>query len=263
MIRFLLVLSVIYSGCTARLNPFEPVDGTNQQINLPTNDNSDRKVKLISDKKEQPQQVVRENKPQIATEQTDQMATNIKKAQETRPLETKKAKETKPVEVKKPQATKTNEMSVSKETSKVSSTQTPKNVVKTDCKLETKPISKKKASIKSSKNTIKKNVVSKNYKILPLITLDLIGENLSISTRNNYKLIRYYEEPKENKFVFDFKANLGVPTERGTIKSPYYDSYIVGNHPEDGFFRVVVPVKDSVSNYKVLIKNNKGTIIRK
>ena len=102
----------------------------------------------------------------------------------------------------------------------------------------------------------------KRYNVLPLLTIDLVDKNLIIKITNNYKIIKYYEDQPNNKFVFDFKANLGIPTAKEVLESSYYESYTVGNHPEEGFFRVVIPVKESTANYKVTIKNNVGTITR-
>ena len=76
-------------------------------------------------------------------------------------------------------------------------------------------------------------------------------------------MIRHYEEKNENKFVFDFQAAIGVPTANENLSTKYYKSYIVGNHPEDGYFRVVIITSDRVSNYKVMIKNNTVTITHK
>lgn len=278
MIRLLLLLSLLSVGSFARLNPFEPVDGTDQQINMPKKgidlnnpDDKDRTVKIISDKKEVQKETKKESSKPIKNDQKEQLATEIKKTQEKKAIEEtpvlKKLEEVtaatvppKKDEMMAKEATKDN-LKAHKSSSKTKSLKQKK--VKSKLKKSHKQSVSKASKIKKSveKKTINSN--STKYKALPLVTIDLKGDNLSISTRNNYKLVQYYEDPNENKFVFDFKANVGVPTERENINSPYYQSYTIGNHPEDGFFRVVIPVKDSVSLYKVLIKDNQGTIIRK
>lgn len=277
MIRLLLLLSLLSVGSFARLNPFEPVDGTDQQINMPKKgidlnnpDDKDRTVKIISDKKEAQKEAKKESSKPIKNDQKEQLATEIKKTQEKKAIEEtpvlKKLEEVtatvppKKEEMMAKEATKDN-LKAHKSSSKTKSLKQKK--VKSKLKKSHKQSVSKASKIKKSVEKKTTNSNSTKYKALPLVTIDLKGDNLSISTRNNYKLVQYYEDPNENKFVFDFKANVGVPTERENINSPYYQSYTIGNHPEDGFFRVVIPVKDSVSLYKVLIKDNQGTIIRK
>ncbi|GEM_PF-3185112 len=125
-------------------------------------------------------------------------------------------------------------------------------------------IEKKIVKSKSSKLVVK-NFLSKGkkYNILPLVTIEILDKKLTISTTSYNRIIKYYEDSKNNIFVFDFKANIGVPTAREKFHSAYFKSYTVGNHPKEKFFRVVIPVKDGVENYKIVIKNNIGTIIRK
>ncbi len=279
MIRLLLLLSLLSAGCSARLNPFEPVDGTDQQVNstkkgvdLNNPDATERTVKLVTDKNEAQKETKKEPSKPPKNDQKEQLATDLKKPQE------RKAIESTPTIKKVEDAA----AAVAPKKSEVMAQEAPqKSTKECDCSPKTKSVTSKKIKSKKSKakqtktkfvakaSKMKKTMATKTkstntkYKVLPLVTIDLMGDNLAISTRDNYKLIQYYEEPKENKFVFDFKASVGIPTERGDITSPYYDSYTVGNHPEEGFFRVVIPVKDGVSHYKVLIKDNKGTIIRK
>jgi len=110
---------------------------------------------------------------------------------------------------------------------------------------------------------VKKKFIPKTYKVLPFLTIISNKNNLIIKTRNKYKLIRYYDEANERKFVFDFKGKVLNYTKRKNLFAPYFKSYVVGNHAEDNFFRVVIKVKKATNRYKVSMKNNIATIYYK
>jgi hypothetical protein len=127
-------------------------------------------------------------------------------------------------------------------------------------KIIPKPI-KKKIIVKKPKPKPKpKKFVPHTYKVLPFLTINSNKNNISIKTRKRYKLIRYYIEPNEKKFVFDFKAKVKTYTKHKNLKAPYFRSYIVGNHPENNYFRVVIVTKKSTKKYKVSMKNNIAVI---
>jgi len=98
------------------------------------------------------------------------------------------------------------------------------------------------------------------YKVLPFLTIDSKVDSISIETRKKYKLIRYYLEQDSKKFVFDFKGKVLTYTKFKNILAPHFKFYMVGNHPEGNYFRVVIAAKDKMSKYKVVIKNNIATI---
>ena len=268
MIRFLLILSLMSASLFARLNPFEPVDGQfigddgpRTVTNLNSKDDGDRTVKIVSEKdevKKEPKKTVqKEMKSELKKVETVEPKVNSKE----KAIDTTIAKEA-PKKVVEEVLTQTSN-TVQVEPKKVQKTVTKKSNKKVS---KSKKYSKKKISkskVASSKKAQKKSIKAIRYNILPLLTIDLLDKNLTIKTTNNHKLIRYYEDKNENKFVFDFQANLGIPTANENLSSSYYKSYTVGNHPEDGYFRVVILASQSVSNYKVMIKNNIGTITHK
>lgn len=273
MIRFLLILSLISVSLSARLNPFEPVNAQDENsasprtvTNLNSPDDGSRTVKIVSDKKEEAKtkkeaqkEIKRvEIEPKIKEKANQPIPQKevVKEVKKVEPIEEKEAiaKEQEVQKTNQPQQKSLKEYKKNTKKVVVKKTKTKKRIVsKSKIKSNSKP-----------KKTVKKTVAqSIRYNVLPLLTIDLLDKNLTIKTTSNYKLIRYYEEKTENKFVFDFQADIGVPTAKEELSSPYYHSYIVGNHPEEGYFRVVIPAKESVSNYKVMIKDNIGTIIRK
>ena len=133
---------------------------------------------------------------------------------------------------------------------KVIENSVPKVVVEKLPKVVVKP--KPKPKPKPFKPTV--------YKVLPFLTIDAKIDSISIKTRKKYKLIRYYLEQDSKKFVFDFRGKVLTYTKFKGIKAPHFNSYMVGNHPEADYFRVVISAKDKMSKYKVVIKNNIATI---
>jgi hypothetical protein len=124
------------------------------------------------------------------------------------------------------------------------------------CKIMEKTIPKKIKKVRKKH----KEFVSMTYNVLPFITITSNKTNLVIKTRLKYKLIRYYDEANERKFVFDFKGKVLNYTKRRILDAPYFKSYVIGNHAEDEFFRVVIKVKRNTNLYKIFIKNNIATI---
>lgn len=276
MIRFLFILSLVSASLFARLNPFEPVDGQSMEevgprtvTNVNSKDDGNRTVKIISDKKDEmkkePKKIVQKETKNELTKELKRVETSETKVSAKEKVIDTVAQEApkKVVEAALNQVSGNNSKAVHIEPKKVKKSVTKKNNKKV---LKSKKYSKKKilkSKVASSKMAQKKSTKAIKYNILPLVTIDLLDKNLTIKTTSNHKLIKYYEEKSENKFVFDFQANVAVPTANENLSSQYYQSYIVGNHPEENFFRVVIRTKDDVSNYKVMIQNNIGTIIHK
>ncbi len=128
--------------------------------------------------------------------------------------------------------------------------------LKKQCKIMEKRIPKKIKKVRKKH----KEFVSMTYNVLPFITITSNKTNLVIKTRLKYKLIRYYDEANERKFVFDFKGKVLNYTKRRILDALYFKSYVIGNHAEDEFFRVVIKVKRNTNLYKIFIKNNIATI---
>lgn len=146
-----------------------------------------------------------------------------------------------------------------KKSSKVSKDKlTPNNIVemKKDENLTKKTQVTKVKAIKIIKPKVQVKLVEKIYNILPFLSLDLKKNQLVITSRTKYKIIKYYREAKENKIILDFKGNVKHYTKRGSFISEEFEKFIVGNHPKEGFFRVVIITKSDVNDYKVTIKDN-------
>jgi len=135
---------------------------------------------------------------------------------------------------------------------------TTKELIK-KCKVLEKnniPKIKHKKVVKKIKHKTVKKFIPRVYKVLPFVIIDSKKYSTTIKTRKKYKLIRYYLEQDEKKFVFDFKAKVYNYTKRRQLNAPYFKSFIIGNHREEGYFRVVIQGVKNLSRYKVFIKNN-------
>ncbi|HIP12717.1 MAG TPA: AMIN domain-containing protein [Arcobacter sp.] len=217
----ILILSIASISLFARLNPFEPV--VVKQIDT----NETKTIKL------QPIQAI------LPLYSTDDGKRSVKIMSEDRSMKSK------------PIAMDKDEIVVKKFT---------KKEIAEQCKLIETSIPKV-AIIKLPKIVKKPKPFEPTvYNVLPFLTIDVKKNSISIETRKKYKLIRYYLEKKPKKFVFDFQGKVLTYTKFKNINAPHFSSYMVGNHPEADYFRVVISVKEKMSKFKVVIKNNIATI---
>jgi len=105
---------------------------------------------------------------------------------------------------------------------------------------------------------IKIEIKPVKYTPLSFISLATIKSNLTIKVDKKYKLLKKEILVDQNKIFFDFKADKSFYTVRNQIKTKYYDSYTIGTHTKDKYFRIVVKLSQNIENYKtkVDIKNN-------
>ena len=96
--------------------------------------------------------------------------------------------------------------------------------------------------------------------ILPFLKLEFNDEELSIHTE--YKVSKKFSLDKGNKLIIDYKAKLNFYTKREDLKSKNFKRVTIGNHKNNGFFRVVVELNSKPSNFKVNYKNNLISIIK-
>lgn len=105
-----------------------------------------------------------------------------------------------------------------------------------------------------------KEIVYNNYDILPFVTANISDDTLNIKVDKKYKLLNQDMNPKEKKFVFDFKGKVNIYTKRKSFDNPSFTSITVGSHKEKNFFRIVVVLKDDIQSYQESI-NNKDSIV--
>lgn len=241
MIRILLIYVFLFTTfLIARTNPFEPSDGSNL-VNKDTNQNQ---VSNDGSKRIDLTKIISVNNDKRNTNATKNHLSKKVAKKKTKTLITKKAYNKK-------------EVSKQSMTSQMHRTNPNNLAVSNNSKYVAE---NQQVSPVEQREIIPMVPNATRYNILPLLTIDLMDKTLTILTSNNYKLIKYYEDHQNKKFVFDFKAKLSVPSARENFTSQYFKSYTVGNHPEDGFIRVVIPSRDDMINYKVEIKNNTAIV---
>lgn len=221
MIKLLLLTTIITVSLYARLNPFEPV--------LKNDMNNTQKLKPMQ--------------ANLPIRSADDGTRTVKITSQNSSSKSKQI-----VMIK--------EKIVEKVVEKVVEKKLTKEQLAEQCKVIEKEIIKPKIKLKPKS----KKFVAKSYRVLPFLTIDSNKNNIVIKTRKKYKLIRYYLEQDEKKFVFDFKGKVLTYTKYKNLNAPNFKSYIVGNHPEGDYFRVVIVVKNNINKYKVSIKNNIATI---
>ena len=115
----------------------------------------------------------------------------------------------------------------------------------TNCSVE-KHVEKRVVVVKKKSNC--KNV----YKFMPLkfVNIDLKDDFIKINVAKKYKLINSIISDDNTKFVYDFKGKVTFYTIRKKLCSEYFDSFALGTHLEDNFFRVVIKVKKDIKEYK-------------
>jgi len=98
------------------------------------------------------------------------------------------------------------------------------------------------------------------YHLLPFVDIHIINNIMSISTK--YKLKKFFLLEEENKLVFDYVGKNRFYTKREILSSHKdFNKVIIGAHPEDYYFRVVIQTKEKVEKYKVEINKEKDKTI--
>jgi len=138
--------------------------------------------------------------------------------------------------------------------------QKEKVIVEKECITEDKNITVVEPIVKLKEPV---QLVEKVYKPLPFLTLDLKKDQLQIDSREKYKIIKYFTIPDEKKIVIDFSGYVKHYTKKDTFISQEFDSFVIGNHPDKKFFRVVITTKKHPDEYLPYIKNNLITIYYK
>ncbi len=124
-----------------------------------------------------------------------------------------------------------------------------------ELKLQQEKVQKEKAlAIEKEQKAIK-------YNPLQFVKFKVYESSLVIYIDGTYKLINQDVIEKSNKFIFDFKAHADFYTKRKVLQHPFFESIAVGNHPDKGFFRVVISVKGDVKTFKEDVQIKEGQIV--
>ena len=125
-----------------------------------------------------------------------------------------------------------------------------------------KPVQFIVSDINSSKKIQKpREIKTYKYNLLSFVDIHITDDIMSIATK--YKLKNYFILKDENKIVFDYIGKKRFYTKRETLSSHKdFKKIIIGAHPEDYYFRVVIQTQESVFKYNTTIDEGLVTIIK-
>ena len=105
-----------------------------------------------------------------------------------------------------------------------------------------------------------REVKTYKYNLLPFVDIHITDDIMNLHTK--YKLKKHFILKDENKLVFDYVGKKRFYTKRETLSSHNdFKKIIIGAHPENYYFRVVIQTQEDVSKYKVTI-NGLITIVK-
>ena len=98
------------------------------------------------------------------------------------------------------------------------------------------------------------------FKVLPFVQVQVLNDMLTITVDTKYKLLKKDLLIPETKIVFDFEGDISFYTIRKDIINDDFNSFTVGTHREDNFFRVVIDLPTVKTDYIETI-DSKNAII--
>jgi hypothetical protein len=113
------------------------------------------------------------------------------------------------------------------------------------------------------KNEVKKIPKVTKVQIIKFIDISIIDNIMHLSAE--YKLKKWFILENENKIIFDYISQKQFYTKEELLSNDkYFNKVIIGAHPENNYFRVVIETKDKISEYKINVeKEGSITIFRK
>ena len=130
-------------------------------------------------------------------------------------------------------------------------------------KEEKVKIPKKKVEEKVVLKEVKKPIVEENKQPLPFISLSTIQNNLMIEVDKKYSFLQTLVLPDQKKILFDFIGNESFYTIREDLKNKYFNSYTIGTHQKEKFFRIVINLTNNIQLYKSAVDKKNNIIIVK
>lgn len=103
-------------------------------------------------------------------------------------------------------------------------------------------------------------IASKSIKTgLKFVNISYSDSTIDINS-SKYKVFKKLDIEDENKIVFDFRAKTNFKTRRFDLDHKYFKQIAIGNHESEGFFRVVVELKEPISKFESTYSDAKVTV---
>lgn len=128
-------------------------------------------------------------------------------------------------------------------------------------KVEQKVATKEAIAIKNDVKPKKEATVSPKYIKTGLKFLSISYTDNKIDVMSSkYKVFKKLDIEAENKIVFDFRAETNFKTRRFDLDHKYFKQVAIGNHESEGFFRVVVELKEPINKFESTYSDAKVTV---
>lgn len=125
--------------------------------------------------------------------------------------------------------------------------------------LEQKQEAEKLAEQKALEEEIEKNALK--YNPLEFVSFKVYEDHMTINVEQLYKLLNVDVLKPSNKFLFDFKGHTDFYTKRKVLDNhPLFKSIAIGNHPQKGYFRIVIETNGDIKDFKEDIDVKNGII---
>jgi hypothetical protein len=102
--------------------------------------------------------------------------------------------------------------------------------------------------------------LKEKFEVLPFVKIYVLNDMITIKVNPKYRLLDKNILIPKNKIVFDFEGNISFYTIRKNIFNDDFNSFTIGTHREDNFFRVVIDLPSERTNYIENINNKNGII---
>lgn len=135
----------------------------------------------------------------------------------------------------------------------------PTVVVEPEPKQETIALVKPTAEVKKPVENIKLKDEAKYIKTgLKFVTVKYYDNRIEISSP--YKVFKKLNLEEEKKIVFDFRADVNFFTKRLDLNHKYFKQVAIGNHKSEGYFRVVVELKEPINKFDATYTDTKVVV---
>lgn len=134
--------------------------------------------------------------------------------------------------------------------------QKAKELVKKEVQKTAEPTQVVYVKPRSDTATDDETLLTKN--ILPFIKLEFNDNKLIINT--THPVSKKFSVDKENKLIIDYKAKIEFNTKTDTLESKNFKRVSIGNHKNEGYFRIAIELIDKPSKYDVNYADESITI---